>query len=112
VLGQGKTKGEEEGREEEGGGTTLEVAQRVFCFLKRFLETVRIHAPLGLRKQAVPSYHDVRGQLKEKLVILLMVDTGARPSDIHRLFRVSNHDGTQCPNSLRRERYVHSVLLV
>jgi hypothetical protein len=72
--------------------------------VKRFLKSVRIHAPIGRRKQAVPSYHDVaslfqeawafgpndglcEGHLKEKLVLLLMVDTAARPSDIHRLFR-------------------------
>ena len=72
--------------------------------VKRFLKSLRIHAPVGPRKQLVPNYHDVaalyqeawdfgpnealcEGHLKEKLIILLMVDTAARPSDIHRLFR-------------------------
>jgi hypothetical protein len=72
--------------------------------VKRFLKSVRIHEPVGHRKQIVPNYHDVaalfqeawdfgpneclcEGNLKEKLIILLMVDSAARPSDIHRLFR-------------------------
>jgi hypothetical protein len=72
--------------------------------VKRFLKSIRIHEPVGHRKQIVPNYHDVsaliqeawdfgpneglcEGHLKEKLIILLMVDTAARPSDIHRLFR-------------------------
>ena len=87
-------------REASDGAITLGDRDSV----KRFLKSVRIHAPIGRRKQAVPSYHDVaslfqeawafgpdeglcEGHLKEKLVILLMVDTAARPSDIHRLFR-------------------------
>jgi hypothetical protein len=71
--------------------------------VKRFLKSVRIHEPVGHRKQIVPNYHDVaalfqeawefgpneclcEGNLKEKLTILLMVDSAARPSEIHRLF--------------------------
>ncbi len=75
--------------------------------VKRFLKSVRIHEPAGHRKQLAPSYHDVaalfqeawefgpnealcEGHLKEKHLILLMVDTAARPSDIHlRLFRTT-----------------------
>jgi hypothetical protein len=87
-------------REASDGAITLGDRDSV----KRFLKSVRIHDPIGRRKQAVPSYHDVaslfqeawafgsdeglcEGHLKEKLVILLMVDMAARPSDIHRLFR-------------------------
>jgi hypothetical protein len=72
--------------------------------VKRFLKSIRIHEPVGRRKQLVPDYHDVsalyqeawafgpndglcEGHLKEKLILLLMVDTAARPSDIHRLYR-------------------------
>jgi hypothetical protein len=71
--------------------------------VKRFLKSVRIHEPVGRRKQIVPNYHDVtvlfqeawdfgpneclcEGNLKEKLIILLMIDSAARPSDLHRLF--------------------------
>jgi hypothetical protein len=74
--------------------------------VKRFLKSLRIHAPIGMRKQLAPSDHDVaalyqeawdfgpnealyEGHLKEKLLILLMVDTAARPSGIHRLFRTT-----------------------
>jgi hypothetical protein len=62
--------------------------------VKRFLKAVRIHEPAGRRKKLAPSYHDVlalfqeawefgpndnlcEGHLKEKLIILLMVDTAA-----------------------------------
>jgi hypothetical protein len=72
--------------------------------VKRFLKSIRIHEPVGRRKQLVPDYHHVsslyqeawafgpndglcEGHLKEKLILLLMADTAARPSDIHRLFR-------------------------
>jgi hypothetical protein len=72
--------------------------------MKRFLKLARIHESAGRRKKLAPSYHDVailfqeawefgpndnlcEGHLKEKLIILLMVDTAARPSDLHRLFR-------------------------
>ena len=80
--------------------------------VKRFLKSLRIHAPVGMRKQLAPSYHDVsalyqeawdfgpnealcEGHLKEKLIILLMVDTAARPSDIHRLFRTTKGRNAQ-----------------
>ena len=80
--------------------------------VKRFLKSVRIHEPVGHRKQIVPEYHDVaalfqeawefgpneclcEGHLKEKLLILLMVDTAARPSDIHRLFRTMQGRNSQ-----------------
>jgi hypothetical protein len=80
--------------------------------VKRFLKSVRIHEPAGPRKQCVPSYHDVtaliqeawafgpneclcEGNLKEKLIILLMVDSAARPSDIHRLFRTTQGRNSQ-----------------
>jgi hypothetical protein len=80
--------------------------------VKRFLKSLRIHALVGLRKQLAPSYHDVsalyqeawafgpnealcEGHLKEKLIILLMVDTTARPSDIHRLFRTAKGRNAQ-----------------
>ena len=80
--------------------------------VKRFLKSVRIHEPAGPRKQRVPSYHDVtalfqeawdfgpneclcEGNLKEKLIILLMVDSAARPSDIHRLFRTTQGRNAQ-----------------
>ena len=80
--------------------------------VKRFLKSVRIHEPAGPRKQHVPSYHDVtalfqeawdfgpneclcEGSLKEKLIILLMVDSAARPSDIHRLFRTTQGRNSQ-----------------
>ena len=35
------------------------------------------------------------GHLKEKLILSLMVDTAARPSDLHRLFRILKGDYTQ-----------------
>jgi hypothetical protein len=80
--------------------------------VKRFLKSLRIHAPVGMRKQLAPSYHDVaalyqeawdfgpnealcEGHLKEKLLILLMIDTAARPSDIHRLFRTTKGRNAQ-----------------
>jgi hypothetical protein len=80
--------------------------------VKRFLKSVRIHEPVGRRKKLAPSYHDVsalfqeawefgpndnlcEGHLKEKLIILLMVDTAARPSDLHRLFRTTTGRNSQ-----------------
>jgi hypothetical protein len=80
--------------------------------VKRFLKSLRIHAPVGMRKQLAPSYHDVAAlyqeawdfgpnealceeHLKEKLLILLMIDTAARPSDIHRLFRTTKGRNAQ-----------------
>ncbi len=33
--------------------------------VKRFLKSVRIHEPAGLRKQHVPSYHDVTALFQE-----------------------------------------------
>jgi hypothetical protein len=80
--------------------------------VKRFLKSLRIHAQMGMRKQLAPSYHDVaalyqeawdfgpnealcEGHLKEKLRILLMIDTAARPSDIHRLFRTTKGRNAQ-----------------
>ena len=94
--------------------------------VKRFLKSVRIHAPAGPRKQHVPSYHDVtalfqeawdfgpneclcEGSLKEKLIILLMVDSAARPSDIHRLFRTTQGRNSQI---FRGQRYVYTIFLV
>ncbi len=87
-------------REATDGGIALDERDSV----KRFLKSIRIHEPVGRRKQIVPDYHDVaalfqeawdfgpneclcEGNLKVKLIILLMVDSAARPSDIHRLFR-------------------------
>jgi hypothetical protein len=72
--------------------------------VKYFIKSIRIHEPVGRRKQLVPDYYDVpslyqeawafgpndglcEGHLKEKLILLLMVDTTTRPSAIHRLFR-------------------------
>jgi hypothetical protein len=80
--------------------------------VKRFRKSVRIHEPAGPRKQCVPSYHDVtalfqetwafgpneclcEGNLKGKLMILLMVDSAARPSDIYRLFRTTQGRNSQ-----------------
>jgi hypothetical protein len=95
-------------REATDGDITLGDRESV----KRFLKSLRIHAPVGMRKQLAPSYHDVaalyqeawdfgpnealcEGHLKEKLLILLMVDTAARPSDIHRLFRTTKGRNAQ-----------------
>jgi hypothetical protein len=80
--------------------------------VKLFLKSVRIYEPAGPCKQRVPSYHDVTalfqeawdfgpneclcdGNLKKKLIILLMVDSAARPSDIHRLFRTTQGRNSQ-----------------
>jgi hypothetical protein len=86
------------------GGYGWDVALGDRESVKRFLKSIRIHELVDRRKQLVPDYHDVsalyqvawdfgpneglcEGHLKEKLIFLLMVDTAARPSDIHRLFR-------------------------
>jgi hypothetical protein len=95
-------------REATDGGIVLGDKDSV----KRFLKSVRIHEPVGRRKQIVPAYHDVaalfqevwnfgpneclcEGNLKEKLIILLMVDSAARPSDIHRRFRTMEGRNSQ-----------------
>ena len=95
-------------REATDGGIALGDKDSV----KRFLKSIRIHEPVGVRKQIVPDYHDVsalfqeawdfgpneclcEGNLKEKLIILLMVDSAARPSDIHRLFRTTKGRNSQ-----------------
>jgi hypothetical protein len=83
----------------------------------RFLKSIRIRELVRRRKQIVPDYYDVaalfqeawdfgpndchcEGNLKEKLIILLIVDSAARPSDIHihRLF-VSYHARAKLTNS-------------
>ena len=78
----------------------------------RFLKAVRLREPVGPRKQRVQSYSDVArlleeawlfgpndalclGHLKEKLIILLFVDTAARPSDLAKLFRIMSGRHTQ-----------------
>jgi hypothetical protein len=33
--------------------------------VKRFLKSLRIHAPVGMRKQLAPSYHDVAALYQE-----------------------------------------------
>ena len=71
----------------------------------KYLKSIRIREPVGPRKRRVQAYADVArlleeawrfgpdealclGHLKEKLVILLFVDTAARPSDLAKLFRI------------------------
>jgi hypothetical protein len=71
----------------------------------KFLKSVRLKQPVGPRKASVPEYFDVAllfgeawkfgpnqslclGHLKEKLLILLLVDTAARPSDVARIYRI------------------------
>lgn len=72
-----------------------------------FLKSVRIHQPVGPRRKRIPDgYEDVarlyeeawsfgpndalcNRHLQDKLVLLLMVDTAARPSDIKQLYRVT-----------------------
>ena len=76
-----------------------------------FLKSVRIHQPVGPRRKRIPDgYEDVarlyeeawsfgpnealcNRHLQDKLVLLLMVDTAARPSDLKQLYRVT--EGTQ-----------------
>jgi len=72
--------------------------------VKRFMAGLKQKAPVGPKKLAVPSYHNVAllyslvwlygpnealsdGLLKEKLVTLLLVDGAMRPSDLHRINR-------------------------
>ena len=72
--------------------------------VKRFMAGVKQQAPLGPKKLAVPSYHDVAllyslvwlygpnealsdGLLKEKMVTLLVTDGALRPSDVQKLYR-------------------------
>jgi hypothetical protein len=71
----------------------------------KFLKSVRLKQPVGPRKASVPEYFDVAllfgeawkfgpnkslclGHLKEKLLVLLLVDTAARPSDVARIYRI------------------------
>jgi len=73
--------------------------------IKRFMMGVAQAAPVGPKKAAATSYHDVAllysqcwlygpnsalsdGLLKEKLVTLLMLDSACRPSDMWRINRV------------------------
>jgi hypothetical protein len=73
--------------------------------VKSFLQSVRIRAPVGPKKKRAEQYHDVAvmiqeawqygpnaalglGFLKEKLIILLMVDCAARPSDLGCIYRI------------------------
>ncbi len=69
-----------------------------------FLKSVRIHQPVGPRRKRIPDgYVDVarlfeeawsfgpndNRHLQDKLVLLLMVDMAARPSDLKQLYRVT-----------------------
>jgi hypothetical protein len=72
-----------------------------------FLKSVRIHQPVGPRRKRIPDgYGDVarlyeeawsfgpnealcNRHLQDKLVLLLMLDTAARPSDLQHLYRVT-----------------------
>jgi hypothetical protein len=72
-----------------------------------FLKSVRIHQPVGPRRRRIPhGYGDVarlyeeawsfgpndalcNRHLQDKLVLLLMLDTAARPSDLQNLYRVT-----------------------
>ena len=73
--------------------------------VKSFLQSVRIRAPVGPKKKRAEQHHDVAvmiqeawqygpnaalglGFLKEKLIILLMVDCAARPSDLGCIYRI------------------------
>jgi hypothetical protein len=76
-----------------------------------YLKSVRIHQPVGPRRKRIPDgYGDVarlyeeawnfgpndalcNRHLQDKLVLLLMLDTAARPSDLHALYRVT--EGSQ-----------------
>jgi hypothetical protein len=48
-------------REATGDDIALEDRESV----KRFLKSLRIHAPVGMRKQLAPSYHDVSALYQE-----------------------------------------------
>jgi hypothetical protein len=95
-------------REATDGGIALDDKDS----MKRFLKSIRTHEPVGRRKQIVPDYHDVtalfqeacdfgpneclcEGNLKEKLIILLMIESAVRPSDLHRLFRTMQGRNSQ-----------------
>ncbi len=72
-----------------------------------FLKSVRIHQPVGPRRSRIPDgygdvarlYEEARSfdpnealcnrHLQDKLVLLLMLDTAARPSDLQNLYRVT-----------------------
>ncbi len=76
-----------------------------------FLKSVRIHQPMGPRRKRIPDgYGDVarlyeeawsfgpndalcNRHLQDKLVLLLMLDTAARPSDLQHLYRIT--EGSQ-----------------
>jgi hypothetical protein len=76
-----------------------------------FLKSVRIHQPVGPRRKRIPDgYGDVarlyeeawsfgpndalcNRHLQDKLVLLLMLDTAARPSDLQHLYRIT--EGSQ-----------------
>ncbi len=76
------------------------------------LKSVRIHQPVGPRRRRIPDgYGDVarlyeeawsfgpndalcNRHLQDELVLLLMLDTEARPSDVQNLYHVV--EGTSC----------------
>jgi hypothetical protein len=76
-----------------------------------YIKSVRIHQPVGPRRRRIPDgYGDIarlyeevwsfgpndalyNSHLQDKLVLLLMLDTAARPSDLHALYRVT--EGSQ-----------------
>ena len=76
-----------------------------------FLKSVRIHQPVGPRRKRIPDgYGDIarlyeeawsfgpndalcNRHLQDKLVLLLMLDTAARPSDLQHLYRIT--EGSQ-----------------
>ena len=76
-----------------------------------FLKSMRIHQPVGPRRKRIPDgYGDIarlyeeawsfgpndalfNRHLQDKLVLLLMLDTAARPSDLQHLYRIT--EGSQ-----------------
>jgi hypothetical protein len=73
--------------------------------VKQFLKSVRQQAPVGPKKAAAPEYEDLArlyeevwrfgpnsalclGHLKEKLLLLLIMDLAARPSDLMCIYRI------------------------